>query len=323
VKVFFPAASSSQPAKPSAFTLIELLVVIAVIAILASLLLSALAKAKEKANAIKCLSNLRQNVLGYKIAVDDDSGRLAFNYDYALGPAPWFDPQTAQGQWWAKHWGVPNLASVCPSAPERSAKNRPPSSLPGPTGSYPGSVNAAWVVHGSYFDGVAYWWGWYDPRQPNKVQHKVGSYAPNNWLTGGGWWGWEVNNNWNNPAFKDHFRNEGDIEHTSQTPVFADGIWPSWWSGWLWRGPRAFDLPAQNLVTGIPPGFNSGMAAFAIPRHGSRPSKISTNYPVHLKLPGSINMTFYDGHAEAVKLESLWQFSWHRDYRPPAKRPGL
>jgi prepilin-type N-terminal cleavage/methylation domain-containing protein/prepilin-type processing-associated H-X9-DG protein len=146
-------------------------------------------------------------------------------------------------------------------------------------------------------------WNWF--RNTGRT-NDWGSYAFNGWCYASGV-----------PTDTDaaktlYFVKETQVEHSTQTPVFMDSMWADTW-------PTAASPPYPNLLTGYVGG---SMGRLSIARHGSQAlSGGLAHVNTAQRLPGAINMSFYDGHVQQVPLENLWTLYWHVGYQPPATRP--
>ncbi len=76
--ITYNASPTGPRCRGAAFTLIELLVVIAIIAILAAMLLPALAKAKQRTQAVYCMNNMKQMMIAWLAYTHDFNDNIVY-----------------------------------------------------------------------------------------------------------------------------------------------------------------------------------------------------------------------------------------------------
>jgi prepilin-type N-terminal cleavage/methylation domain-containing protein len=141
-----------------------------------------------------------------------------------------------------------------------------------------------------------------------------GSYAINGWLA--------VEHTPVDTFTHYFFREEADLLLPATTPLFQDSIW--YYVFPLETDPTPGTADLYDGYNGDRPGCIHSIGLCLIDRHNDRPAAAAPrNYPYSRTrvLPGMINMAFADNHAELVKLNNLWTYTWHRGWVTPAPHP--
>jgi hypothetical protein len=175
------------------------------------------------------------------------------------------------------HAGSPTTSArvgwICPSAPLKMPTEQQTCS-----GAQAGTVHSAWIQANwnSTVRAHLRFLGPVTVRVPSAEPPRAGSYSFNYWLLGN-------NQVWRIPAsiYSPHLQydSETEIVQPSLTPITSDGI--DWWAA-----PRVTDRGPTNLVRGTMESPARGdMKCVAIPRHGSRPSRVPAEYAEAQNLP--------------------------------------
>jgi prepilin-type N-terminal cleavage/methylation domain-containing protein/prepilin-type processing-associated H-X9-DG protein len=223
--------------KDRGFTLIELLVVIAIIALLLAVLIPSLRKAKQYAQAVVCMSNLKQWGVLYTIYAGDYKSSLPIGWN---GGTMWMTDLLTYYQ------DVGDLR-LCPSATKFISEGNPAGEF------------SAWGVHGE--GGVTI------PRWSEKGMY--GSYSVNGWAhnpldTG-------VTGTYNipksSPWYDYYWRKISAVRSLSAVPLMGDG---------MWEGANALDTDLAPPSRGVQAPDNAmasaGVSSYCLDRHNGGPN---------------------------------------------------
>jgi prepilin-type N-terminal cleavage/methylation domain-containing protein/prepilin-type processing-associated H-X9-DG protein len=218
------------------FTLVELLVVIGIVALLISILMPALNNARQQANAIKCMSNLRQITLAWHMYSNEHKGKTMPTHTTQHFGAGTGDIWVA---FLRPYYGATADIRNCPTAPEPLAASANSLGIP------QGTTHYAW---GPSYDGPG---TTYTTDRPDDY----GGYGLNGWSEDPGQW---INGT---VLLRDNFlRHLGAKVDAGNFPVFGDCVWSE--AGW----PLETNPPPANYNRPIV-GVDSQLARFAMYRH--------------------------------------------------------